>query len=585
MSQSDQFDNYNNGSDDEVPESGVNDMYGSAMDGNESTEFGTDGNESIESGADGNESTELGADDNEVVESGTDVSGTAESGIDENVVTAIETGGMAEYAGNDSVEATQNDGFYPYDDRQAQNENPYNGQYNSNGQYNTSAAGGNEYYNGQPTQNGNPYNNPYNNNPYNNNNFYNNNSYNGSNPYGGNSYNGQPAQNNNPYGSNPYNNGSYSGQTTQNNNPYGNNPYSGSPYSGQAAQNNQQNRNGNPPYGNNQYSPYAAPAKKNNTGLIIGIVVGIMVLFLIIVFAIAYMLVTYTTERITKRNNREEYNFDFDDDDRGSDRNGNDYYNDDYFDDYFYDDGHQYDHDHYYDYDDDDFYDGYDFDNDGGYNDDADDDRYYSLHNEIRNDLPYSVEMEEYEYETTYENVDIRVIYPIVKGKDIPNLDKINSTIKDEVDFITEYFEDEYQDYMSDDSDYFTGVSTGYVAYMDEDKLSIVFDENISSRYFSDVFLYSLNIDMENGIILDNESLLSIDDDFSVDFRKRSKIQNSEASTDYLAMMTDQEITKHFKSSDIIVFYTPMGMEIGFNFDQGWVTVTYQDYEKYLKVF
>ena len=43
--------------------------------------------------------------------------------------------------------------------------------------------------------------------------------------------------------------------------------------------------------------------------------------------------------------------------------------------------------------------------------------------------------------------------------------------------------------------------------------------------------------------------------------------------------------TGYFKSDDIIVFYTPNGMEIGFNYEEGWVTVTYEEYEKYLKVF
>ena len=88
---------------------------------------------------------------------------------------------------------------------------------------------------------------------------------------------------------------------------------------------------------------------------------------------------------------------------------------------------------------------------------------------------------------------------------------------------------------------------------------------------------------MENGIILDNESMLNIDDDFSVEFRERSDIQNGEI--EHLTAMSDQEITGHFNSSDIIVFYTPQGMEIGFNYDEGWVTVTYKEYEQYLKVF
>ena len=88
---------------------------------------------------------------------------------------------------------------------------------------------------------------------------------------------------------------------------------------------------------------------------------------------------------------------------------------------------------------------------------------------------------------------------------------------------------------------------------------------------------------MENGVILDNENILSIDDTFSVEFRKQSDIQNGEIV--YLTSMTDQEITALFNSPDIIVFYTPKGMEIGFNYDEGWVTVTYEEYEQYLKVF
>ena len=62
-----------------------------------------------------------------------------------------------------------------------------------------------------------------------------------------------------------------------------------------------------------------------------------------------------------------------------------------------------------------------------------------------------------------------------------------------------------------------------------------------------------------------------------------STIQNGEIT--YLSMMSDQEITEYFNSSNIIVFYTPKGLEIGFNYDEGWVTVTYEDYEQYLKVF
>ena len=118
---------------------------------------------------------------------------------------------------------------------------------------------------------------------------------------------------------------------------------------------------------------------------------------------------------------------------------------------------------------------------------------------------------------------------------------------------------------------------------MDEDRLSIVYDEQIYCDLGGGVYLICVNVDMKNGVVLDNEEMLVTDDDFSVDFRQRSDEQNGEIS--YLDYMTDQQITDYFNSDNIIVFYTPKGMEIGFNYEAGWVTVTYEEYEEYLKVF
>ena len=85
---------------------------------------------------------------------------------------------------------------------------------------------------------------------------------------------------------------------------------------------------------------------------------------------------------------------------------------------------------------------------------------------------------------------------------------------------------------------------------------------------------------------MDNTGIIDVDDDFSIDFRKRSDTQNG--TIDDLTMMTDQEITRYLSSKDsLIIFYTPQGMEIGFNYGNGdgWVTVTYKDYEEFLKIF
>ena len=120
--------------------------------------------------------------------------------------------------------------------------------------------------------------------------------------------------------------------------------------------------------------------------------------------------------------------------------------------------------------------------------------------------------------------------------------------------------------------------------YMDEDMLSIVFDKRIYSDLgLVGVYLICVNVDMKNGVVLDNGDMLTIDDDFSVDFRTRSDEQNGEI--DSLNYMTDQQITDYFNSDGLIVFYTPKGMEIGFNYEEGWVTVTYEDYDQFLKVF
>lgn len=366
-------------------------------------------------------------------------------------------------------------------------------------------------------------------------------------PYGspcqqGGSYGSQPS----PYGSEQQN-GAYGGQQ-----PYGNPYQQGGGYGGQPP------FGGQPPY-DNPYSPYAMPQKKQHAGLIVGIVVAIVILFLIAVFALANKVVNLLSEQEKKELRRDVYEFD---------------------DDYDYD----------YDYDtDDDLYDDYDdyfggADDDYDYDYDYDNDQYYTLHDEIRDDLSYSVEFSYQDYETDYDNVYISSAMPVVLGDDVTNLATINEEIQKETDRVIELFEDEYESHVKENEDaYFEAVLEAYVAYMDEDKLSIVYDERIYTDMGGSVELVSINVDMKNGVALDNEDMLAIDDEFSVEFRTKSDEQNGEV--DSLTYMTDQQITDYFNSDHLIVFYTPKGMEIGFNYEEGWVTVTYEDYEQYLKVF
>ena len=394
-------------------------------------------------------------------------------------------------------------------------------------------------------------------------------------PYGnqqGMGYGGQP-----PYGSQQ--GAGYGGQSyyeSQQGMGYGGQPPYGSQqgvgYGGQPPYGNQ------PPY-NNPYSPYAMPQKGRHTGLIIGIVVVIVILFLVAVFALASRAVDMLSEKEKDDLRRDVYNFDdafdFDDD-----------YDQDDHDDYFHDD-----HDYGYDFDDD-----YDYDDyfDDGYDEpDYDNEKYYTIHDDIKYDLSYQVDMEYYEYEPDFETDNFLLVaeYPVISGDDVPNLDKLNTAVRKELDQVIDLFEKDYKKHMQEEKDagYFIATLSGYVTYMDEDKMSVIYQEEIyhdmGAGMEGGVYLICVNVDMKNGVVLDNKDILRIDDAFSVDFRERSDEQNGEI--DSLNYMTDQEITKYFNSDDVIVFYTPKGMEIGFNYDDGygWVTVTYEEYEEYLKVF
>lgn len=206
-------------------------------------------------------------------------------------------------------------------------------------------------------------------------------------------------------------------------------------------------------------------------------------------------------------------------------------------------------------------------------------DYYGEVTDAIREDLDYSITWENYEYEGNNDSVMIAVDYPVILGT-IPNLDAINDIIDDEAEYFEKYYE-EYSKYMMPDESFMV-YSEGYVTYMDDEVMSVVFAEMVYTDYWTDYGLYCLNIDVENGVVLDNKSIMKIDDEFAVDFRKRCKQQNG--MVEDLEYMSDQEIASYLSEEGTsIMFYTPMGMEIGLNMGEYYVTVTYKDYEKFLQ--
>ncbi|MDD6491854.1 MAG: hypothetical protein PUG54_06500 [Firmicutes bacterium] len=205
---------------------------------------------------------------------------------------------------------------------------------------------------------------------------------------------------------------------------------------------------------------------------------------------------------------------------------------------------------------------------------------YYEFHNEVKNNLSYQVRFEDYEEKFgDSKNSSVDIAYPVVYGKD--DFTAVNKIIQKEIGKVKSYVESVAGQLGKSEEFEFDGEC--YVTYMDEELLSIIY---VEYGYLNDEvyesYVVSVNIDMESKMALTNTQLLDIDDEFSIDFRERCEKQNG--SIELLNYYSDQNITQMLTSEEhLIIFYTPLGMEVGFNYYGGWVTVTYRDYGKYQK--
>lgn len=210
---------------------------------------------------------------------------------------------------------------------------------------------------------------------------------------------------------------------------------------------------------------------------------------------------------------------------------------------------------------------------------------YYELHNAIREDLSYQVDFESHADMFGTDNVLLYIDYPVVSGKANEDMSGVNRVIQKEVEELKEYVSSVSEELDKEIT--FSFETESYITYMDEDILSIAYVEyGYLGGEFYESYIVSVNIDMKSGMALTNSQILEINDQFSVDFRNRSEEQNGEVS--YLYDFTDQEITELLNDDEsLIIFYTPLGMEVGFNYyyGYGWVTVTYKDYEKFQRHF
>ena len=210
------------------------------------------------------------------------------------------------------------------------------------------------------------------------------------------------------------------------------------------------------------------------------------------------------------------------------------------------------------------------------------DEYYKEITDALRGDLPYGIEWVESDLSRKQEDASFYALYPQLTG-DIPNRKELNRSIEEAALA--------YRDYCQFAIEA-AGFSTchvqsfGYVTFMSEDVMSIVFDERIYLNETKRPGLCAINIDVRTGTLLSNQEMVSYTDTLTRKFRSQNSVQNGDKMD--LAEWPDELIGQLLASEAGVVFYTPVGLEIGFNYSgtngmSGWVTVTVKNYEQFLK--
>lgn len=207
---------------------------------------------------------------------------------------------------------------------------------------------------------------------------------------------------------------------------------------------------------------------------------------------------------------------------------------------------------------------------------DASDEYYVEIVDYLRDDLAYQVEWQEYEVKNEDAATSYYALFPVLTG-DVPNLEALNAAIEDAA-----RQEEIFCQYAAEDEDVESCsiYKEGYVTYMDEDVVSVVFREYI---YLNSAYLpriSDINIDVRTGSVLKHGSMVDYTTALAQRVRKQNAYQNS---VDLDSMpWSDEDIALLLQSEEGVAFYTPVGLEVGFNYSSsetgyGWLTVTLKE--------
>lgn len=201
----------------------------------------------------------------------------------------------------------------------------------------------------------------------------------------------------------------------------------------------------------------------------------------------------------------------------------------------------------------------------GYYEPDKNDEYYQEITDATSQDLDYhviwkstSMRPDDSDDTCTYD-----CVYPVLTGEDETKFTAMSNAIKD---LVCKY-QDSYKDHESGVS------SSGYVTYMDEEKISVVVKHSFYEKKSTIPRVEAITLNISTGEVISHKDLAEVDDELVWQFRARNTSQNG--TVEFVDDLSDEELAEYLKDEEnSVMFYTPVGLEIGFNYDGGWVTVT-----------
>lgn len=216
----------------------------------------------------------------------------------------------------------------------------------------------------------------------------------------------------------------------------------------------------------------------------------------------------------------------------------------------------------------DDYGDYDDYGSGGSYEPDEKDEYYEEITDATSQELDYKVIWESVSMrpDDTDDTCTYDGVYPVLREEDGGEEEKFASMNRTIRDLVCKY-KDNYREYES-------GItSSGYVTYMDEEKISVVVRHSFYEKKSTIPRVEAVTLRVDTGAVISHEEMAQVNEELIWQFRSRNSYQNG--TVEFVDELSDEKLMEYLNDQEnSVMFYTPVGLEIGFNYDGGWVTVT-----------